>query len=266
MSVLEQIVEHKKREIDARRAQRPLTDVRAAAYSSPTPRDFAAALAAPGLSIIAEIKRRSPAKGGLRADLDPAALARVYETSGASTLSVVTDQRFFYGSDEDLRTARAAVAVPLLRKDFTIDPYQVYEARVLCADAVLLIVRALPLQLLEDLLALATELGLACLVEVHDEGELQRAAEAGPRLIGVNNRNLDTLLIDSETSMRLKRLIPAGTVCVAESGIGTPGQAARLAQAGYDAILVGEALVTAPDPGALLRELSASAQPEKALR
>lgn len=260
MSVLEQIVEHKRAEVAARRAQRPLAAVRAAAEAAPAGRDFAGALATPGLSVIAEIKRRSPAKGDLRADLDPTELARRYEQAGASALSVLTDERYFRGSDTDLLAARAVTALPVLRKDFVIDTYQVYEARALGADAVLLIVRALTDQQLWELHELAVALGMAALVEVHDEAELERALQAGARVIGVNNRNLDTLAVDPSTSLRLRPGIPSGVLAVAESGISTPELAERLAAAGFDAILVGEALVTAPDAGALLARLRQAGQ------
>jgi indole-3-glycerol phosphate synthase len=266
MSVLEEIVEHKRVEVAARRDALPLAHLTSAVGSLPPPRDFAAALQTSGLSVIAEIKRRSPAKGNLRLDLDPVALARCYESAGASALSVLTDERYFRGSDADLQAARAAVTLPILRKDFTIDPYQVYEARALGADAVLLIVRALDDNLLVELLALADSLGLFALVEVHDEPELRRAVAAGARLLGVNNRNLDTLTVDPETSLRLRSLIPPDTTAVAESGIGDPALAARLHTADYDAILVGEALVTADDPAALLAALRGTPTPEGATR
>ena len=262
MSVLEEIVERKREEVATRKACRPLADLAAQAASSGAPRDFEAALRAPGLSVIAEIKRRSPAKGDLRIDLDAGEQARRYDEAGASALSVLTDEPYFRGSDDDLRAARAATVLPILRKDFTIDPYQVYEARLLGADAVLLIVRALPDALLRELLGLAGELGLSALVEVHDEPELRRAAAAGARLIGVNNRNLDTLEVDPETSLRLRALLPSGCTSVAESGISSPELAGRLARAGYDAILVGEVLVRADDPGVLLRRLCAAGAPQ----
>ena len=261
MSVLERIVEQKRRELEARRARRPLAAVHTAAGCAPAARDFRRALAAPGLGVVAEIKRRSPAKGDLRTDLDPAALARRYEASGASALSVLTDEPYFLGCDDDLVAARVSVGLPVLRKDFLVDPYQLYESRALGADAVLLIVRSLPGSLLAELLALAEQLGLAALVEVHDEAELQRAVEAGADLIGVNNRNLDTLEVDPETSLRLRPLIPDGTTTVSESGIGSPALAKRLAVVGYDAILVGEALVTARDPAALLEQLRRAGPP-----
>jgi indole-3-glycerol phosphate synthase len=252
VSVLEKILEHKRDEVQARRARLPLAEVRAAACSSPAPREFASALVAPGLSVVAEIKRRSPARGDLQTDLDPVALGRTYETAGASALSVLTDEGYFRGSDDDLRAARAVVSLPVLRKDFTIDPYQVYEARALGADAVLLIVRSLPASLLRELLSLADEL------------ELASALQIGARFIGVNNRDLDTLALDPEASFRLRPLIPSGVVCISESGISTPELAERLAGARYDGILVGEALVTAAEPGKLLRQLRAAGQPQSA--
>ena len=255
MSVLEEIVAHKRDEIAARKATRPLEAVREAALAAPAPRDFAAALAAPGLSVIAEIKRRSPARGDLRVDLDPLAVARRYETYGASAMSVLTDERYFKGSDRDLQLARGAVGLPVLRKDFTVEPYQVYEARALGADAVLLIVRALGDRELDELLQLASELRLAALVEVHDEAELGRAAATGASIIGVNNRNLDTLTVDPGTSLKLRELIPTHALAISESGISQPALAAQLAAVGYDAILVGEALVMAGDPARLLQEL-----------
>jgi indole-3-glycerol phosphate synthase len=264
VSVLEEIVQHKRAEVEGRRARHPLDEVMNAASSHPPARDFIAAVAKPGLSVVAEIKRRSPAKGNLSNELNPTQLARAYEAWGASALSVLTDDRFFGGSDSDLLAAKATVSLPILRKDFTIDVYQLYEARALGADAVLLIVRALPGPRLQEFLSLAAELGMAALVEVHDDDELERAVEAGAGLIGVNNRNLDTLAVHPETSFRLKPLIPAGVVSIAESGIATPELAQRLATAGYDAILVGEALVTAHDPGALLATLRAAAQAEGA--
>jgi indole-3-glycerol phosphate synthase len=255
VSVLEEIVEYKRYEVAARRQRYPLPEVCSIAASLPRPRDFLAALSAPGLSVIAEIKRRSPAKGDLRPELDPGELAGGYARGGAAALSVLTDERYFRGSDADLRIARSAVSIPVLRKDFTIDPYQVFEARALGADAVLFIVRALPDALLQDLLSLADELGLSSLVEVHDERELERALRTTARIIGVNNRNLDTLSVDWQTSLRLRPLLPADRMTVSESGIESPQQALRLRQAGYDAILVGEALVRAVHPAALIEAM-----------
>jgi indole-3-glycerol phosphate synthase len=262
VSVLEEIVAAKRDVVRRRRSEVPLSELVARAAAAPAPRDLLAALAQPGFSVIAEIKRRSPAKGDLRGELDPAAVARSYEQGGASALSVLTDEQYFRGSDADLVAARQAIRLPVLRKDFTIDPYQVYEARALGADAILLIVRALSGAQLTELLALADELSLTALVEVHDEAELDRAASVGAQLIGVNNRNLDTLAVDLQTSLRLRPRIPAGAIAISESGISTPEQAGELARAGYQGVLVGEALVTAGDPVAALRALREAGQPE----
>ncbi|MCC7103918.1 MAG: indole-3-glycerol phosphate synthase TrpC [Chloroflexi bacterium] len=261
MSVLEEIVANKRLEVAARKRARPLEAVRDQALARTGQREFAAALAAPGLQVIAEIKRRSPAKGDLNATLDAPVQARRYQTAGAAAISVLTDEKYFNGRDDDLAAVRAAVDLPLLRKDFTVDPYQVWEARALGADALLLIVRALSQPELETLLALTTEAGLTALVEVHDAPELARAVAAGARVIGVNNRNLDTLTVDPETSLRLRSGVPADTIAVAESGISEPGLTARLAEAGFAAILVGEALVRAEDPGRLLRQLRGLPEP-----
>ena len=259
MSVLEEIVARKHDELSARRRQRPFNDLRTAAEAQSEPRRFADALAGPGLSVIAEIKRRSPAKGDLNLDLDAAAQARRYELAGASAISVLTDEPYFNGRDEDLEAARSAVELPVLRKDFTLHPFQVYESRAIGADAVLLIARCLGDGLLRDLRLIAESLGMAALVEVHDEAELERAVASGASILGINNRNLDTLEVDPETSFRLRPLLPPGYLAVSESGIARPALAARLREAGFDAILVGEALVTAPDPGALLAALRGTA-------
>ncbi|MEP0847404.1 MAG: indole-3-glycerol phosphate synthase TrpC [Phycisphaerae bacterium] len=253
MSMLRQIVESKRREVADRGRLRPLAALRDAERGAP--RDFAAALRGEGFAAIGEIKRRSPSRGVLRTDLVAAELARTYERAGAAALSVLTDETFFGGSESDLRAARAAVRLPVLRKDFIIDSYQVYEARAMGADAVLLIVRILDHGALRDLHALTAELGLAALVEVHDERELERAAAVGARLIGVNNRDLDTLAVSLDTCLRLRPRIPAGCIAVAESGIARRADVERLERAGYDAMLVGESLVSSADPAAKLAEL-----------
>lgn len=252
-TILERIVARKREELAQRRRARGESSLRDQAGTAP--RDFAAALRPPGLSAIAEIKRRSPSRGLLREALDPARLAEAYAHGGAAALSVLTDHDFFGGSDDDLRAARAAVPLPVLRKDFTIDPYQVWEARWIGADAILLIVRILSAPQLRELLAAADEAQLAALVEVHDERELERAAEARAKIIGVNNRNLDDFSVDIGTSLRLRPRLPGGVLSVAESGIRSCGDADELAQAGFDAILVGESLLTAPDPAEALQRL-----------
>jgi indole-3-glycerol phosphate synthase len=246
----------------ARDDSRSVDRLVARADESPPTRGFAAAIRAhespPGpdlVAVIAEVKRRSPSKGDLFADLDPAAVARQYDAGGAACLSVLTDAEFFGGSPSDLQAARAAVELPVLRKDFTVSPQDVADARLMGADAVLLIVAALSDAELADFHALADELGLDALVEVHDEDELERAEAAGATLIGVNQRDLVTFDVDTDRAVRVARRFPEGIVKVAESGIVGGEDAATLAEAGYDAVLVGEALVTSGDPAAAVRAL-----------
>jgi indole-3-glycerol phosphate synthase len=205
--------------------------------------------------VIAEIKRRSPSGGELRPGTSADDLARTYAEHGAAALSVLTDTPYFGGTDEDMVDARAATLLPVLRKDFVIDPYQVYEARLLGADAILLIVRALEQANLENLYRLATELGLEALVETHSADEVRRAVDAGARIVGVNNRDLDRLVTDPSLALRLRDLVPGDRVYVAESGVSQPDQLCALASVGADAVLIGEALVRAADPGAQLRSL-----------
>jgi indole-3-glycerol phosphate synthase len=208
------------------------------------------------MAVIAEIKRRSPSKGDLAPDLVPAVLAKAYADGGADCLSVLTDQEFFGGSNDDLAEARvAAVDVPLLRKDFTVSEADVYDARAMGADAVLLIVAALVEGELSKFLQLAHRLEMAALVEVHDEAELQRALDAGAKLVGVNQRDLRTFEVDRARAERLAEAIPPGVVKVAESGIGSAEDVDRLAACGYDAILVGESLLRSSDPAAAVRTL-----------
>jgi indole-3-glycerol phosphate synthase len=226
------------------------------ARSCPPTRGFRDALAVgSGLAVIAEIKRRSPSKGQLNVDLDPADVARDYEVGGASCLSVLTDAEFFGGSPDDLAAARAATALPVLRKDFTVAPVDVADARLMGADAVLLIAAALGRLELIDLHALANDLDLDVLVEIHDEPELEIALQCGATLIGVNQRDLVTFEVDHERAARMASAIPDRIVKVAESGIRDRDDAKRLDAAGYDAILVGERLVTAGDPSKAIQEL-----------
>ena len=225
------------------------------------PRGFRAALArAGGLHVIAECKRRSPSKGVLRWRYDPAAIAAAYERAGATAVSVLTEPAFFDGDLDHLRAVRAAVALPVLRKDFVVDAYQIWEARAAGADAVLLIVAALEQSTLVDLLAAARQSGLDALVEVHDEPELDRALAAGADLVGVNNRNLRTLAIDLEASRRLAALMPPEVVAVAESGLRTGDDLRALRALGYRAFLIGERFMTADDPGAALAALITGAE------
>lgn len=230
---------------------RDLDGLLAQAEGAPAVRDFRAALARPGLSVIAEVKRRSPSKGALAPDLDPAEVAEAYAGGGADALSVLTDHDYFGGSPADLAAARHASGLPVLRKDFTVDPRDLADARAMGADAVLLIVAALSDAELVLFSALARELGLAALVEVHDGVELARALDAGATIVGVNQRDLRTFEIDRSLAARLRPSIPPGVVAVAESGIRSAADVAD----GFDAVLVGESLVTSPDPSTAVREL-----------
>jgi indole-3-glycerol phosphate synthase len=234
---------------------RVLGDLVERAHATPAPRDFAAALRGDGLSCIAEIKRRSPSKGDLDPDLQPELVAKEYVAGGAACLSVLTDSDFFGGAAADLAAARQASGLPVLRKDFTVQEADVVDARLMGADAVLLIVAGLEDELLRRCAALADELGLAALVEVHDAQELERALAMGSRLVGVNQRDLRTFQVDHERACALATDIPADVLAVAESGIRDAHDARQLAESGYDAILVGEALVCAQDRAGQLREL-----------
>jgi indole-3-glycerol phosphate synthase len=235
---------------------RPLDELVAAVQRQPPARPFRQAIVDdPGLSVIAEVKRRSPSKGDLASDLVPADLAKSYEAGGATCLSVLTDEDFFGGSAADLAEARAACHLPVLRKDFTVSPRDVCDARLMGADAVLLIVAALHDHELRQFRSLAADLGLAALVEVHDEAELERALSAGADVIGVNQRDLVTFEVDRERAVRVADAIPVGVVKVAESGIKGAEDAIRLEHAGYDAVLVGESFVTAPDPEAAVQDM-----------
>ncbi len=227
-----------------------------AACRAPAPRPFRQELAREGLAVVAEVKRRSPSRGDLAVDLDPAAVAVAYAAGGATCLSVLTDGPFFGGSAADLAAARRAVDLPVLRKDFTVSEADVCDARLMGADAVLLIVAALDDDELVRLRGLSGELRLAALVEVHDEAELERALDAGADLVGVNQRDLFTFEVDLHRAERLAPRIPPAVVTVAESGVRDRSDAARIAGAGFDAVLVGEALVCAPDRVAAVRSLA----------
>ena len=257
--ILNKILRRKAEEVAARRAQVPLAELARRIEAAAAPRGFVAAIerriAGGQAAVIAEIKKASPSKGLLRADFRPAEIAQSYARAGAACLSVLTDIDFFQGADEYLRAARAACALPVLRKDFTVDPYQVHEARALGADAILLIVAALDDAVLGELAGLAGSLGLDVLVEVHDATELERALRLGTTLIGINNRNLRTFETRLETTLDLLARIPADRIVVTESGIHTPADVARMRAAGVHAFLVGEAFMRAPDPGARLAEL-----------
>lgn len=220
------------------------------------PRSFQFALSAGGLSIIAEIKRRSPSRGDLAIDLDPAGVAREYEAGGASCISVLTDSKHFAGSEADLTLARSAVGLPVLRKDFIVAKADIYDTRIMGADAVLLIVAALSDDELAEFGQIAGDLGLTALFEVHDEVELDRAVNAGARVIGVNQRDLVTFEVDRTRALDVAAAIPAGILSVAESGVRGPEDARTLESAGFDAVLVGESIVTSPDRAAAVRLLA----------
>lgn len=254
-SVLDTIVAAARRRVEVARARVPLEALEARiATQTRGPRGLglAAAWRAPGIHVIAECKRRSPSKGILRAEYDPVAIATSYARSGAAAISVLTEPAFFDGDLAHLEAVRTAVTLPLLRKDFTIDRYQIAEARVSGADLILLIVAALDAPTLRGLLTYATDLGLGALVEVHDADEVQRAIDSGAVLVGVNNRNLKTLEVSLETSHRLVRDLSATCTCVAESGLRGGADLAALAAAGFHAYLMGERFMIDDDPGAAL--------------
>lgn len=261
--ILTRIVAQKHIEVAGARARLPLPALRELALAAPGPRGFRAAMqgrmASGEAAVIAEIKRSSPSKGLLREDFRPVEIALDYAAAGACCLSVLTDTQFFGGTDDDLRQVRATVELPVLRKDFIVDPYQVYEARALGADCVLLIVAILDDDQLYDLHALALSLGLDVLVEVHDAAELQRASTLGPHLLGVNNRNLRSFETRLDTTLELRDRVPAGVPLISESGIRDAGDIGRLRTAGVQGFLVGETLMRAPHPGKALRALLGSA-------
>ena len=256
--ILDEILAHKRTVVAERIARLPHAAVMERASAAPPARDFRAALTRPGVAIISEIKRQSPAKGALKLDMDAPTMARTYAEAGASAISVLTDERYFRGSDADLVAVRAAVRVPILRKDFVVESYQVYEARMLGADAMLLIVRALAPTEISELAALARSLGMAALVEAHTAEEVATALDAGATLLGINNRDLTRMVVDVATTETLRPLVPTGVTVVSESGIRMADDIARLRAIGVDAALIGEALVTAPAAGELLRSLIAA--------
>jgi len=256
--ILDDILAHKRDEVAHRRQAVPASALREAPLYHEPRRGFRAALErATSPAVIAELKRASPSRGIIRTDYQPVAHARSYETAGAACCSVLTDERFFQGSLDHLRAARAAITLPCLRKDFLVDPYQMDEARAAGADAVLVIAAAGMRPLGEELLAAAHEAGLDVLVEVHDERELEWANSVGARLIGINNRDLTTFVTSLATTERLAPRAHAGALVVAESGIRTPADVTRMRAAGARALLVGEAFMASPDPGEALRELLA---------
>ena len=256
-TILDRIIADKREELSAAQTAVPLPALREQAEAAALPLGFARALRGPRIGLIAEVKKASPSRGVLRADFDPVWLAERYTEGGAAAVSVLTDEKHFQGSLEHLAAVRKALpeGPPLLRKDFIFDPYQLYEARANGADAALLIVAVLEDALLRELLAMAVALGLDALVEVHDEREMARAATANATLIGINNRDLRSFDIDLGTTERLRPLAPPEATIVAESGIFTRADMSRLEAAGVHAALIGEGVVTAPDPAAKVREL-----------
>ena len=261
-TVLDSILEGVCADVAAREALVSMADVKAAAEAAPAPRDVLAALRAPGIGVIAEVKRASPSRGQLAAIDDPADLARAYQSGGARVISVLTEERRFKGSLADLDAVRAAVSIPVLRKDFIVRPYQIHEARAHGADMLLLIVAALGQSALVSMLDRTESLGMTALVEVHTEEEADRALQAGAKVIGVNARDLKTLDVDRNCFGRIAPGLPSDVIRIAESGVRGPADLLAYAGAGADAVLVGEGLVTSGDPrGAVADLVTAGAHP-----
>lgn len=260
MSRLDELVDAARETVRARSAEVPLEDLRARLTARHEDRPFKEALVRPGLSLIAEFKRRSPSAGDIRPGADVASVVSAYESGGAAALSILTEGSGFDGSLDDLRAARAASELPILRKDFVVDPYQLYEAAVHGADAVLLIVAALEMDQLGRLYEEASALDLDTLVEVHDADDLERALELDADVIGINNRNLRSFEVDSETTHELLTDVPAGKTVVAESGYATREDLVELERIGVDAVLIGEALMRATDPEQAVRDVTGDEQ------
>ncbi|MGD9100350.1 MAG: indole-3-glycerol phosphate synthase TrpC [Anaerolineae bacterium] len=271
--ILDEIMAHKRQELEGRRRAVPLAELKTRGADQPAPLDFASALQGGGVRLIAEIKHASPSKGLLCPNFDPLRLATTYATHGAAAISILTDEKFFQGeldylgeianicTERSRKCRKSQIAnlqypIPLLRKDFIFDAYQVHETFAHGADALLLIAAVLSDEALDELLALTHELGMAALVEVHDEEEVARVLRLRPRIVGINNRNLQDFSVDLATFGRLRSLLPPDVVAVAESGVHTASDVRCLATMGADAVLVGEALVTAPDVAAKVRELA----------
>ena len=255
--ILDQIVADKRLELEARKRAIPLFEVEKEAGRQPPVLDFAAALRGKGVRLIAEVKRASPSKGLIRANFDPVEIAKIYAANGASAISVLTEVRYFQGGISYLQEIKAALGnkIPLLRKDFLTDPYQIYESRASGADALLLIVAILPAAKLKELLGLSHKLGMSCLVEVHNETELKIALGSGARIIGINNRDLNTFETDLNTTKRLRPLVPKDRIVVSESGIKDRSDIEMLGGWGVDAVLVGESLMASRDIAAKMKEL-----------
>ena len=253
--MLNRIIAEKREEVAQRKRSLPLSTLKERIAQRKAPLDFASALSGDGIRLIAEVKRASPSRGILCADFDPVALAKTYAQAGAAAISVLTEVNYFQGSIDHLVAIREEVRLPLLRKDFIFDPYQIYESRAYGADALLLIVAILSQEQLGELLSLGRSLGLRCLVEVHNEGEVERALSSGAEIIGINNRDLKTFIVDISTTRRLRPLIPKERIVVSESGISRREDVEKLKEWGVRAVLVGEALVTAEDIPTKMKEL-----------
>ena len=256
--LLKKIVANCQAELTIQKLLVPPAEMKQQAFSQPPPLDFKGALKGEGISLIAEVKKASPSRGIIRRNFDAVAIAKSYALGGAAAISVITESEYFQGNLDYLPQIKKAIgskAIPLLRKDFILDPYQIYQARAYSADALLLIVSLLSAQKLHNLLSLSEELGMQCLVEVHRENEVKTALEAGASIIGINNRNLETFEIDIETTGRLRPLIPSGIIVVAESGIKDAADIEKMRRWGLNAVLVGEWLIKGNDVAARVREL-----------
>ncbi len=253
--ILDEICAHKRTEVADRKRATPIAEIHDRIAVARPPRDFNEAVRRPGMSLIAEVKKASPSKGPLLHGVDPVNLACLYEAEGARAISILTDERYFRGSLEDLVSVQQAVSLPCLRKEFIIDEFQVYEARAANADAILLIVRCLSDAQIKEYMAAAARLGMASLVETHDEKEIERAVNVGAHMIGINNRDLNTFEVDLNTTLRLKNHVPGGHALVSESGIRTRDHVRMLEDGGVDAILVGETLLTSSNIAQTIRDL-----------
>ncbi len=256
--ILDQIVADNRLELEIRKGSFPLEELRRVALEQPPPLNFASALRGERVQLIAEVKKASPSRGVIRSDFNPTEIAQTYASNGASAISVLTEARYFQGSLDHLRDIRETLGdkrLPLLRKDFLYDPYQIYESRVYGADSLLLIVAILTPEKLEELFELSHELGMSCLVEVHDEAELEIALRSQARVIGINNRDLITFTVDLTTTKRLRPLIPQDRIVVSESGIKNRDDIEKLRKWHVDAVLIGESLISAPNIAAKMKEL-----------
>jgi len=245
-------------ELEYRKRRLPLAELQNIALEQPPPLDFLSAIRGENIRLIAEIKKASPSRGVIRPDFNPAEIAKIYASNGASAISVLTEERYFQGSLDYLKEVKDAMGsrgIPVLRKDFIYDPYQIYESRAYKADSLLLIVAMLQLEKLQELLGISHELAMSCVVEVHNEAEVETALRSGARIIGINNRDLATFTVDLSTTERLKPLIPSDRVVISESGINNRRDIERLKQVGVDAVLIGESLMSAPDISSKMKEL-----------